>query len=143
MADTLVNHEDTTEPANEEVKEGLMTEDRLQSKDEERSIGREAKEGVMEEKLAAGSLSWLLGLGLSLLPSNHLDLSPRWQQWFLRCLTFSVCEEEEYYFYHRGQSGLLLMSCFYTIVCMGPIGLYLLTNIVQVRKKKLEKTEKV
>ena len=26
------------------------------------------------------------------------------------------------------------MSCFYTIVCMGPIGLYLLTNIVQVRK---------
>jgi len=114
MADTLVNHEDTTEPANEEVKEGLMTEDRLQSKDEERSIGREAKEGVMEEKLAAGSLSWLLGLGLSLLPSNHLDLSPRWQQWFL-----------------RGQSGLLLMSSFYTIICMGPIGLYVLTNIVQ------------
>ena len=92
MADTLVNHEDTTEPANEEVKEGLMTEDRLQSKDEERSIGREAKEGVMEEKLAAGSLSWLLGLGLSLLPSNHLDLSPRWQQWFLRFLIFWFCE---------------------------------------------------
>lgn len=85
MADRLVDQEEKTE----EGKEGLMTEDRLQSKDEERYIGREAKEGVMEEKLAAGSLSWLLGLGLSLLPSNHLDLSPRWQQWFLRFLIFS------------------------------------------------------
>ena len=35
----------------------------------------------------------------------------------------------------RGQSGLLLLSCFYTIVCMGPIGLYVLTNIVQVGKR--------
>jgi len=125
MADRLVNQEEAT---NEDEKEGLMTEDRLQSKEDGRSNGeKEAKEGgvieeklakegggVIEEKLGAGNLSWLLGLGLSLLPSNHLDLSPRWQQWFL-----------------RGQSGLLLMSCFYTIVCMGPIGLYVLTNIVQ------------
>mgnify|MGYP001321485214 CR=1 FL=1 len=119
----------------EEEKTEPATEERLQS-NEDRSNAKEAKEvRATEEKLGdAGSLSWLLGLGLSLLPSNHLDLSPRWQQWFLRCLTFSVCKEEEYYFYHRGQSGLLLMSCFYTIVCMGPIGLYLLTNIVQVRK---------
>ena len=130
MADRLTSkEEEKTEPA---------TEERLQS-NEDRSNAKEAKEGrATEEKLGdAGSLSWLLGLGLSLLPSNHLDLSPRWQQWFLRCLTFSVCEEEEYYFYHRGQSGLLLMSCFYTIVCMGPIGLYLLTNIVQVRKNEI------
>jgi len=107
MADRLASkEEEKTEPA---------TEERLQS-NEDRSNAKEAKEGrATEEKLGdAGSLSWLLGLGLSLLPSNHLDLSPRWQQWFL-----------------RGQSGLLLMSCFYTIVCMGPIGLYLLTNIVQ------------
>ena len=71
MAERLVNQEDTNEPANEE-----------------RNSAREAKEGILEEKLGAGSLSWLLGLGLSLLPSNHLDLSPRWQQWFLRFLIF-------------------------------------------------------
>merc|ERR1719234_1081178 len=115
MADRLVNQEETTEPTNEDEKVGLMTEDRLHSKEERSNGEKETKEeGTMEEKLGAESLSWLLGLGLSLLPSNHLDLSPRWQQWFL-----------------RGQSGLLLMSCFYTIVCMGPIGLYVLTNIVQ------------
>ena len=130
MAERFANQEEKTEPA---------TEERLQSNEDARSNAKEAKEGrVLEEKLGeAGSLSWLLGLGLSLLPSNHLDLSPRWQQWFLRCLTFSVCDEDECNFYHRGQSGLLLMSCFYTIVCMGPIGLYLLTNIVQVRNKKM------
>ena len=66
------------------------TEERLHSNEEERSNAKEGKESrALEEKLGeAGSLSWLLGLGLSLLPSNHLDLSPRWQQWFLRCLTF-------------------------------------------------------
>ena len=71
MAERLVNQEDTNEPANEE-----------------RISAREAKEGILEEKFGPGSLSWLLGLGLSLLPSNHLDLSPRWQQWFLRFLIF-------------------------------------------------------
>ena len=30
------------------------------------------------------SPSYVLGLGLMLLPSNHLALSPRWQGWFLR-----------------------------------------------------------
>ena len=76
MAERLVNQEDTNEPANEE-----------------RISAREAKEGILEEKFGPGSLSWLLGLGLSLLPSNHLDLSPRWQQWFLRFLIFQSCEE--------------------------------------------------
>ena len=77
MAERFANQEEKTEPA---------TEERLHSNDE-RSNAKEAKESrVMEEKLGeAGSLSWLLSLGLSLLPSNHLDLSPRWQQWFLRC----------------------------------------------------------
>ena len=78
MAERLVNQEDTNEPA--------ANEERLQSSNEERISAREAKEGILEEKLGPGSLSWLLGLGLSLLPSNHLDLSPRWQQWFLRFL---------------------------------------------------------
>ena len=79
MAERFANQEEKTEPA---------TEERLQSNEDARSNSKEAKEGrVLEEKLGeAGSLSWLLGLGLSLLPSNHLDLSPRWQQWFLRCL---------------------------------------------------------
>ena len=89
-------------------------------------------EGGKNEKLGdAGNLAWLLGLGLSLLPSNHLDLSPRWQQWFLRLLFLKESEQQLVF---RGQSGLLLLSCFYTIVCMGPIGLYVLTNIVQVGK---------
>ena len=79
MAERLVNQEDTNEPTNE---------DWLQSSNKERISAREAKEGILEEKLGPGSLSWLLGLGLSLLPSNHLDLSPRWQQWFLRFLIF-------------------------------------------------------
>ena len=85
MADRLANkEEEKTEPA---------TEERLHS-NEDRSNAKEAKEGrATEEKLGdAGSLSWLLGLGLSLLPSNHLDLSPRWQQWFLRFLIFSFSE---------------------------------------------------
>ena len=30
------------------------------------------------------SPSYVLGLGLMLLPSNHLALSPKWQGWFLR-----------------------------------------------------------
>ena len=30
------------------------------------------------------------------------------------------------------------MSSFYTIICMGPIGLYVLTNIVQVRTNQFE-----
>lgn len=59
-------------------------------------------------------LSYLLQLGSNLLPSNHLDLSPAWQTWFV-----------------RGQSGVLLMSCFYTIVMLGPPGLLCLAYIVQ------------
>jgi len=108
MADTIVSKE------TEEEEKDMMATERLHG-NEDAIHEKETKESIVgEEKLRGGNLSWLLGLGLSLLPSNHLDLSPRWHQWFL-----------------RGQSGLLLMSCFYTIVCMGPIGLYLLTNIVQ------------
>jgi len=95
------------------LKDNMSNEGKM--KEAEARLQSNESEGGKNEKLGdAGNLAWLLGLGLSLLPSNHLDLSPRWQQWFL-----------------RGQSGLLLLSCFYTIVCMGPIGLYVLTNIVQ------------
>ena len=54
-------------------------------KEAEARLQSNESEGGKNEKLGdAGNLGWLLGLGLSLLPSNHLDLSPRWQQWFLR-----------------------------------------------------------
>lgn len=51
----------------------------------------------------------------ALLPSNFLNLPPRWKDWFI-----------------RGQSGILLISCFYTLVSCGPSGLFLLTILVQV-----------
>jgi len=51
----------------------------------------------------------------SLLPSNFLNLPPRWKDWFV-----------------RGQSGILLISCFYTVVNLGPWGLFCLTILVQV-----------
>jgi phosphatidate cytidylyltransferase len=56
----------------------------------------------------------LVELGAALLPSNHLALGPRWQGWFL-----------------RGQSGLLLITCFYMIVWCGPVGLWVLIHTVQ------------
>ena len=51
----------------------------------------------------------------SLLPSNYLNLPPRWQNWFV-----------------RGQSGLLLISAFCTLISIGPLGLFSLTLVVQV-----------
>ena len=33
----------------------------------------------------------------------------------------------------RGQSGLLLMTCFYLLVSLGPLGLFALTLTVQVK----------
>ena len=51
----------------------------------------------------------------SLLPSNYLNLPPRWQNWFV-----------------RGQSGLLLISAFCTLISLGPLGLFSLTLVVQV-----------
>ena len=51
----------------------------------------------------------------SLLPSNFLNLPPRWQNWFV-----------------RGQSGLLLISAFCTLISLGPLGLFSLTLVVQV-----------
>lgn len=50
----------------------------------------------------------------AILPSNFLNLSPRWRDWFM-----------------RGQSGLLLMSSFYLLVKLGPLGLFTLTLTVQ------------
>ena len=112
------------------LKDNMSNEGKM--KEAEARLQSNESEGGKNEKLGdAGNLAWLLGLGLSLLPSNHLDLSPRWQQWFLRLLFFKESEQQLVF---RGQSGLLLLSCFYTIVCMGPIGLYVLTNIVQVGK---------
>jgi len=87
------------------------------SKVEERSEGREGEErgrGVEGKEREEWSVGRVVGLCLSLLPSNHLNLTPRWRQWFL-----------------RGQSGLLLMSCFYTIVSLGPPGLFALITLVQ------------
>ena len=51
----------------------------------------------------------------SLLPSNFLNLPPRWQNWFV-----------------RGQSGLLLISAFCSLISLGPLGLFGLTIVVQV-----------
>ena len=71
----------------------------------------------------------------AILPSNFLNLSPRfvfsksvkvtdemivvrWRDWFM-----------------RGQSGLLLMTSFYFLVSLGPLGLFALTLTVQVKNK--------
>ena len=86
MADMIVSKETDKEEKDMMATERLHgNEDTIQEKETKESI-------VGEEKLRVGNLSWLLGLGLSLLPSNHLDLSPRWQQWFLRfLLVFTFC----------------------------------------------------
>ena len=55
----------------------------------------------------------------SLLPSNFLNLPPRWQNWFV-----------------RGQSGLLLISAFCSLISLGPLGLFGLTIVVQVNIDK-------
>ena len=55
----------------------------------------------------------------SLLPSNFLNLPPRWQNWFV-----------------RGQSGLLLISAFCSLISLGPLGLFGLTIVVQVNIEK-------
>ena len=44
----------------------------------------------------------------------------RWRDWFM-----------------RGQSGLLLMTSFYFLVSLGPLGLFALTLTVQVKNKIL------
>ena len=59
----------------------------------------------------------LLTVLSSLLPSNFLNLPPRWQNWFV-----------------RGQSGTLLISAFCTLISLGPLGLFGLTLVVQVIK---------
>jgi len=71
-------------------------------------------EAEAKERNLLAEPSLLLQLGSALLPSNYMNLSPRWQGWFV-----------------RGQSGVLLMSCFYTLVSLGPPGLFFLTCIVQ------------
>ena len=87
MADTIVSKE-----TEEEEEKDMMATERLHG-NEDTIHEKETKESIVgEEKLRVGNLSWLLGLGLSLLPSNHLDLSPRWHQWFLRfLLVFRFC----------------------------------------------------
>ena len=59
--------------------------------------------------------SKLVAVLSSLLPSNFLNLPPRWQNWFV-----------------RGQSGLLLISAFCSLISLGPLGLFGLTLVVQV-----------
>jgi len=59
--------------------------------------------------------SKLISVLSSMLPSNYLNLPPRWQNWFV-----------------RGQSGLLLISAFCSLISLGPLGLFSLTLVVQV-----------
>ena len=88
-----------------------MTDDEVHYKD----LDPHTKDTIQqEEKDSLVNPSNLLRLGSTLLPSNYFNLSPRWQSWFV-----------------RGQSGVLLMSCFYTIISLGPPGLFALTHIVQ------------
>ena len=68
-----------------------------------------------EPNLVIAEPSWLLDQLAALLPSNFLNLPPRWRDWFI-----------------RGQSGILLISCFCTLISLGPLGLFSLTIIVQV-----------
>ena len=63
--------------------------------------------------------SKLVAVLSSLLPSNFLNLPPRWQNWFV-----------------RGQSGLLLISAFCSLISLGPLGLFGLTLVVQVNIDK-------
>eukprot|EP00092_Neocalanus_flemingeri_P002226 GFUD01002369.1.p1 GENE.GFUD01002369.1~~GFUD01002369.1.p1 ORF type:complete len:360 (+),score=86.17 GFUD01002369.1:114-1193(+) len=91
--------------AGKEVREDNM--------DNKEKVASEEAADVKDRYLLAEP-SLLLQLGSALLPSNYMNLSPRWQGWFV-----------------RGQSGILLMSCFYTLVSLGPPGLFFLTCIVQ------------
>ena len=59
-----------------------------------------------------------------LLPSNFLNLPPRWRDWFI-----------------RGQSGIFLISCFFILISLGPLGLFSLTLIVQVIVKPKSKSK--
>lgn len=68
-----------------------------------------------EPNLVIAEPSWLLDRVAALLPSNFLNLPPRWRDWFI-----------------RGQSGILLISCFCTLISLGPLGLFSLTIIVQI-----------
>ena len=89
-----------------------MADEELDSNDKIELEKVQEVEGKERSILAEPSL--LLQLGSALLPSNYMNLSPRWQGWFV-----------------RGQSGILLMSCFYTLVSLGPPGLFCLTCMVQ------------
>ena len=67
----------------------------------------------------------------AILPSNFLNLSPR----FVRIVgiisaTYLFLRWRDWFM--RGQSGLLLMTSFYFLVKVGPVGLFSLTLIVQV-----------
>jgi len=68
-------------------------------------------------KMSNSQPSWLSSQLSSLsvlLPSNFLNLPPRWRDWFI-----------------RGQSGIFLISCFFILISLGPLGLFSLTLIVQ------------
>lgn len=73
-----------------------------------------------EPNLVIAEPSWLVDQLAALLPSNFLNLPPRWRDWFI-----------------RGQSGVLLISCFCTLISLGPLGLFSLTIIVQVSIRHL------
>ena len=79
-------------------------------------LAEKVQEVEGKERSILAEPSFLLQLGSTLLPSNYMNLSPRWQGWFV-----------------RGQSGILLMSCFYTLVSLGPPGLFCLTCMVQLQ----------
>ena len=75
----------------------------------------DVKTDIVITQQQPSSTSSLLSHLSALLPSNFLNLPPRWRDWFI-----------------RGQSGLLLISCFTALVSAGPMGLFLLTHIVTV-----------
>ena len=80
-------------------------------------------------KMSNSQPSWLSSQLSSLsvlLPSNFLNLPPRWRDWFI-----------------RGQSGIFLISCFFILISLGPLGLFSLTLIVQVREGLTRKKKSV
>ena len=80
---------------------------------------------ICDDKISNNSHpSWLrsqLSSLSALLPSNFLNLPPRWRDWFI-----------------RGQSGTLLISCFYILISLGPLGLFSLTLIVTVKNIEIK-----
>ena len=73
----------------------------------------------------------------AILPSNFLNLSPRFVFSKSVKVTYEMIVVRWRDWFMRGQSGLLLMTSFYFLVSLGPLGLFALTLTVQVKNKIL------